>query len=301
VPAPEPRLPEPGHQPPPSLVLIGHVGYATDRTASGTISYVGGSGYAAAFAASALLANGTGLVTQVGEDFDPSPLRRLPLGREGVAVLPGASATFRIVQFGDGTRSFESDLGVASSPRRDLFPVSYLQARYIHLSTAPPRQQLAWLKFLRDKGCRARLSVDMFEHFVATEPDASREACGQADLIFLNEQEFNGLYAGTPVPHVPAILKYGPKGAEFLAGATRHRVAAPAAIEVDPIGAGEILAGAFLALRARGLAEIRALRHAVSAATASVSELGVDGPRVTRALALIMDQLQTEPGCGAGR
>jgi sugar/nucleoside kinase (ribokinase family) len=297
VPAPEPRLPEPGHQPPPSLVLIGHVGYATDRTASGTISYVGGSGYAAAFAASALLANGTGLVTQVGEDFDPSPLRRLPLGREGVAVLPGASATFRIVQFGDGTRSFESDLGVASSPRRDLFPVSYLQARYIHLSTAPPRQQLAWLKFLRDKGCRARLSVDMFEHFVATEPDASREACGQADLIFLNEQEFNGLYAGTPVPHVPAILKYGPKGAEFVTGAARHHVAAPPAIEVDAIGAGEILAGAFLALRARGLPEIRALRHAVSAAAASVSELGVDGPQVSRALTLIVDQLQTEPDC----
>ena len=295
--APEPRLSEPGHQPPPSLVVIGHVGYATDRTASGTLSYVGGSGYAAAFAASALLADGTGLVTQVGEDFDQSPLRRLPLDREGVAVLPGASATFRIVQFGDGTRSFESDLGVASSPRPDLFPVSYLQAQYIHLSTAPPRQQLAWLKFLRDKGCRARLSVDMFEHFVATEPDASREACEQADLIFLNEQEFNGLYAGTPLPDVPAILKYGPKGAEFLAGAARHRVAAPSAIEVDPIGAGEILAGAFLALRARGLSDIRALRHAVSAATASVSELGVDGPQVTRALALIADQLQTEPDC----
>ena len=288
----ETRLSEPGHRPSPALVLIGHVGYATDRTASGMISYVGGSGYAAAFAASTLLPGGAGLVTQVGEDFDLSSLRRLPLDPEGVAVLPGASATFRIVQFDDGTRSFESGLGVASRPRRDLFPVSYLQARYIHLGTAPPRQQLAWLKFLRDKGCHARLSVDMFEHFVATEPDASRKACEQADLIFLNEQEFKGLYAGTPLPNVPAILKYGPGGAEFLTGGTRSRVAAPPAPEVDPIGAGEILAGAFLALRARGLPEIRALRYAVSAAAASVTELGVDGPRLTRALARIMDQLQ---------
>ena len=293
--ASEPRLFEPGRRPSPALVLIGHVGYATDGTASGTINYVGGSGYAAAFAASALLAEGVGLVTQVGEDFDLRALSRLPLDPEGVTVLPGASAKFRIVELGDGTRSFESDLGVASSPRRDLFPVSYLYAQYVHLGTAPPRQQLAWLKFLRDKGCRARVSVDMFEHFVATEPDASRETCEQADLIFLNEREFNGLYAGTPLPDVPAILKYGPKGAEFVKNGARHRVAAPSATEVDPIGAGEILAGAFLALRARGLSEVSALTHAVSAATASVSELGVDGPQVTQALALIVDQLQNEP------
>jgi len=82
-----------------------------------------------------------------------------------------------------------------------------------------------------------------------------------------------------------------------VTGAARRHVAAPPATEVDAIGAGEILAGAFLALRARGLSEIRALRHAVSAGAASVSELGVDGPQVSRALALILDQLQTEPDC----
>jgi len=76
---PEPRLSEPGHQPPLRWYHRPRR-YATDRTASGTISYVGGSGYAAAFAASALLAGGTGLVTQVARTLTPaSP--RLPLDR----------------------------------------------------------------------------------------------------------------------------------------------------------------------------------------------------------------------------
>jgi sugar/nucleoside kinase (ribokinase family) len=90
------------------LVLIGHVGFATDRTVNGTFSYTGGSGYAVAFAASALLDDGLALVTQVGDDFDMGSLRRLGLDTEGVTVLPGASATFVIDQFPDGSRSFRS-------------------------------------------------------------------------------------------------------------------------------------------------------------------------------------------------
>ena len=287
----ESRSPELPHSFSPSLVVIGHVGHATDQTASGDVSYVGGSGYAAAFAASALLPGAVGLVTQVGKDFERGDLGRLSLDLDGVAVLPGASARFHIVQLGDGTRSFESDLGVALSARRDLFPDSYLQASYIHLGTAPPRQQLAWVKFLRAKGCHSRISVDMFEHFMVTQPEDSRRACEAADLVFLNELEFKGLYGETGLPDVPVILKYGPGGAEFIAHGTRQYVDAPPAHELDPIGAGEILAGAFLALVAQGLPEIDALRHAVSVASASVTEFGVDGPQVTRALTLIRDQL----------
>ena len=50
------------------------------------------------------------------------------------------------------------------------------------------------------------------------------------------------------------------------------------------LGAGEILARAFLALRARGLPAERALAYAVAAATSSVTEFGVAGPAVTREL-----------------
>jgi sugar/nucleoside kinase (ribokinase family) len=274
------------------LVLIGHVGFATDRTADGVFSYSGGSGFATAFAASALL-GGVALVTQVGEEFDLDSLQRLGLDMEGVAVLPGPSATFVIDQFQDGSRSFSSDLGVAADPSFDLFPPSFLQARYVHLGSAPPQQQLAWLDFLRDKGCHAQVSVDMFEHFVKAEQDACRGVCDRADLIFLNDVEYRGLYDGESHPGAPTILKHGPGGAEFLGDGKGHQIPAPPAEEVDPTGAGEILAGAFLALRARGLPENRALTCAVAAASSSVSEFGVTGAGVTRELQRIKDEVES--------
>jgi sugar/nucleoside kinase (ribokinase family) len=275
---------------PADLVLIGHVGSATDRTANGAVTYTGGSGFATAFAAAALL-GGVGLVTQVGGGFDLGILRRLDIDMQGVAVLPGDSATFFIDQSRDGRLSFRSNLGVAAEPRFDLFPESYFQARYVHLGTAPPQQQVAWLKFVRDKGCRAQVSVDMFEPFVAAEPDTCRQICDRADLIFLNETEYRKLYRARPHPPVPTILKLGPAGAEFLAAGLRHRIPAPPADEVDPIGAGEILAGSFLALCTRGLTADRALGFSVAAATRSVTEFGVAGPAVTRELRRIREEL----------
>lgn len=288
----EPRPAPPSRRNDPAeLVLIGHVGFAVERTARGSVtSYTGGSGFASAYAAAALL-DGVGLVAQVGEDFDVDVLKALGIGMEGIAVLPGASARFRIEQSGDGSLSFRSDLGVAAEPSFDMFPASYLQARFVHLGSAPPRQQLAWLEFLRAKGCRAQVSVDMFEPFVAAEPAACRETCARADFIFLTQTEYRGLYRGRTHPPVPMIRKHGPGGAEFLGQGAQVRIPAPVADEVDPIGAGEILAGVFLALRAQGLAAEPALTYSVAAASRSVTEFGVAGSGVTGELERIRTEL----------
>jgi sugar/nucleoside kinase (ribokinase family) len=131
----------------------------------------------------------------------------------------------------------------------------------------------------------------MFEPFVAAEPGACRKICDRADFIFLNEAEYRGLYGGRPHPSVPTILKHGSGGAELVAAGVRHQIPAPPADEVDPVGAGEILAGVFLALRTRGLAGDRALVYAVAAATRSVTEFGVAGPGVTRELRRVREEL----------
>ena len=294
---PEVTGPEPGHGATydsgrtVALVVIGHVGVATDRTASGTTVAIGGSGYAVAAAAAELLGGGVGLVAQVGTDLDLAALLRTGLNLDGVAVLPGASARFLIHQFEDGTRTFESELGVAATPRLDLFPEAYLHARHIHLGTAPPWQQLTWLRFLRDRGSPAKISVDMFEHFVATEPDDSRAACDLADLLFMNTAEHDGLYGADSYPKSPVVLKHGAEGAELIRDGMTHRVRAAPVHAVDPVGAGEILAGVFLALHAGGLPEEQALSYAVTAATSSVTEFGVDGPQRTNALARIRRDL----------
>jgi sugar/nucleoside kinase (ribokinase family) len=89
-------------------------------------------------------------------------------------------------------------------------------------------------------------------------------------------------------------LKHGPGGAEFLGSGRRHQIPACPATEVDPIGAGEILAGVFLALRARGLPQDRALTCAVAAASSSVIESGVTGAGQTRELRRIKDEVDSE-------
>lgn len=287
------------------LVVVGHTGFSTVQTTSGERTSPGGSGYAVAASAAALIGCRVGLVAQVGSDFDLAPLRDLGVNMDGVEELPGASPVLHIDQFGDGTRSFSSDLGVAAAAHLDSFPDSYLGASYIHLGTAPPEQQIIWLRYLYDHGCKAQISADMFEHYVDKYPAESREVCDSASLLFMNEAEYDGLYghSQSSVPKAPLILKRGSWGASILTdGLPRDAYVpdadaqAPEAHVIDPTGGGEILAGVFLALRVHGLKEIDALRHAVRAAAACVEDFGVTGPRLSRALASIRREVPGLPG-----
>ena len=273
----------------PELVVVGHVG--TSIVHAGAVSWTsaGGSGYAVAASAGTLIGDRAGLVATVGTDFDLAPLRSRRVDLDGVTELPGPSAKLRIREFDDGTRSFSAELGVAAAVRTGTWPARYLDADYIHLGTAPPEQQLTWLEYLHEHGCGAHVSADMFEHYVATYPTASREVCDSVDLIFMNQAEYDGLYgdAQLPVPKAPLIVKRGPSGARLIVDGHPQEVEAPVAQFVDPTGGGEVLAGAFLALRANGLPERRALKYAVRAAAACVADYGVTGSHLTAELEVI--------------
>jgi sugar/nucleoside kinase (ribokinase family) len=279
-------LREPPGQAAVGLVVIGHAGVSVVRTRTGCRESPGGSGYAVAASAAALIGRRVGLVAQVGLDFDLSPLRGLDVNLQGVTRLRGATARLCIDQLDDGRRTFTADLGVAADVRLDSFPPSYLGASYIHLGTAPPKQQLDWLGFLRGQNCPAQISADMFEHYVATDPGPSREVCENVDLVFLNQQEYDGLY-GRAEAKPPRILKGAAEGASLLADGLEHRVRAQQVQVLDPTGGGEILAGVFLALRADGRSECEALEYAVRAATSCVEDYGVTGPRLAAELEAI--------------
>lgn len=277
------------------LVVIGHVGRSVVKTSAGCLASPGGSGYAVATSAAALIGRRVGLVAQVGNDFDLTALRRLQVDLDGVLELPGRSADLHIDQFDDGTRSFRAELGVAAAVRLESFPSRYLHADYIHLGTAPPDQQLAWLRFLHGRNCTAQISADMFEHYVAHDPGSSRAVCENVDLIFMNEAEHNGLYADGqhPMPKAPLIVKRGSAGASLIIDGMPQPVSTDDTEVVDPTGGGEILAGVFLALSANGLPRIQALGQAVKAATSCVEESGVDGPRLRAALQVIRDEVRS--------
>ena len=282
---------------PVDMVVIGHVGISIVHAGVVSWTSAGGSGYAVAASAGALIGSRAGLVAQVGMGFDLSPLRRRHVDLAGVAELPGPSAKLRIREFDDGTRSFSAELGVAAIVRPDAFPPRYLSASYIHLGTAPPDQQLAWLEYLRDSGCGAQISADMFEHYVAANPCASREVCDNVDLIFMNQAEYDGLYgdAQLPVPKAPLVVKRGPAGARLLVDGHPQEVEAEPTQVVDPTGGGEVLAGVFLALRADGLPERGALHYAVRAATSCVADYGVAGSRLTAELDAIRREVSGAP------
>lgn len=278
---------------PVNLVVIGHVGVSIVHSGIASRTSAGGSGYAVAASAAALIGGRVGLVAQVGTGFDLAPLRRRQVDLTGVAELPGPSAKLRIREFDDGTRSFSAELGVAETIRPETFPAHYADASYIHLGTAPPDQQLAWLDYLRGRG-RARISADMFEHYVAANPCASREVCDNVDLIFMNQAEYDGLYgdAQLPVPKAPLIVKRGSAGARLLVDGHPQEVEADETQVVDPTGGGEVLAGVFLALRADGQPERAALKYAVRAAVSCAADYGVTGPHLTAELEAIAREVR---------
>jgi len=283
----------------PDLVVIGHVGTSIVQAASMSWTCAGGSGYAVTASAGALIGGRVGLVAAVGTDADLAPLRHRRVDLDGVTELPGPSAKFRIREFDDGTRSFSAELGVATAVQTGTFPARYLDADYIHLGTAPPDQQLTWLEYLHERGCRAHISADMFEDYVATYPTTSREVCDSVDLIFMNQAEYDGLYgdAQLPVPKAPLIVKRGPFGARLIVDGHPQEVEAPVAQLVDPTGGGEVLAGVFLALRADGLPERRALRYAVRAASSCVADYGVTGSHLIAELEAIRNETgEYQPG-----
>ena len=109
------------------VIVIGHVGESIVHSGSATRTSTGGSGYAAAASAAALIGRRVGLVAQVGMGFDLALLRRLAVDLTGVTELPGPSAKLRIREFGDGTRSFSAELGVAQTVQPETFPLPYLR------------------------------------------------------------------------------------------------------------------------------------------------------------------------------
>jgi ribokinase len=265
------------------LVLVGHFGFAEDHTPSGSSRSLGGSGYACAVGAGAGTPQRVGVVGNIGDDFDIEALDRLGVDRRGAVRVPGKAPHLTITQHTPTERSFVSELGVAARPLVDAFPDEYAKTRHLHIATMPVAEQALWLRFARQRS-RCTVSVDMFERTAVESPDASRDLCYGADLVFMNQQESRLLFTDHPLPNGEVVLKSGADGARYRTGETWTHVPAPPSELVDSTGAGEVLAGAFLSLRAMGVASMDALRYAVRAASAKVTEFGVDGEHLRRTL-----------------
>ena len=75
---------------------------------------------------------------------------------------------------------------------------------------------------------------------------------------------------------VPVILKQSQNGATIMYTSKKYHVPAQKVHYVNGSGAGETLAGVFLTLRAQGLDEKISLQKAVTLASLSTEDFGVD-------------------------
>jgi sugar/nucleoside kinase (ribokinase family) len=112
--------------------------------------------------------------------------------------------------------------------------------------------------------------------------DGSEPVLARASALFFSEEdapaaEALGAAYAERVPIV--VLTRGPRGATIWAEGARFEVPAVPAREVDPTGAGDVFAAAFLVARLEGAEAREAARFAAAAAACAVEAPGVGGIR----------------------
>lgn len=258
------------------IVVIGDLAFNHDITPNGEKTSIGGAAYYSAVGASRF-SKEVGVVAKVGGDFDLSYLYRRFIDTEGVRVIPdGKTCRFVLIQHPDNTREFSAERGVAATVETEILPKTYMRAKYIHLATQLPAHCLIWMDAL-ESNIEGVISADSFEVFVEQFPDLTRQVFERAGIIFTNETELQMLRQFGEVSfEVPLILKKGAAGVVYIDGSEVVAVQAPKVKVVETTGAGDILAGAFLALRVKGVPVTKALEEAVYLASQSITNFGVE-------------------------
>lgn len=261
----------------PDLVIYGHAGFDVSAPHIGepTIS-VGGAAYYAALAAS-LTGCVAGIVTVVGEDFPMTDLRSLEVDTSGVLQKEGRSAIFyQEYDHRSEVVRFRATLNVCDDLVPSLMPPHFLDASFFFLATAPPQQQAAALRWLRDNDFAGSVAIDTTLAYV---PDFRRllaDSGSSLSILFLNLEEYQALSFQVP-GGVTLVVKRGAAGASLRHNGMWSTVPAP---RIDRLctttGAGDILAGACLASLATGNGLDSALARGVGLATLSVVRSGVE-------------------------
>lgn len=265
----------------PKLVVIGFTNIDVNITPSKETILPGGAAFFVAIAASLYLKN-VGLVTRVGNDFDPDFLlkRVLKGGVKLIADKPTARSTQTYHSDTDLTqRSITLVGGVAQDLNPGDIPTGWLEhAEYIHIGTMPPAQQASFLKHvLLHRQPRAIISIDTDQFFFdqPTLIPIIENNFKQADLIFTNRVEYQHLKQIVDT-HPWAVVKQDKGGAYILQeGKKVAEAAAPRVEAVDVTGAGDIFAGTFLAETIQGNGLQKSLESAVDQASKSVTAEGV--------------------------
>jgi sugar/nucleoside kinase (ribokinase family) len=241
-----------------SLVIVGSVAFDTIETPEARRErIVGGSCTYSALAASYFTK--PKIVAVVGEDFPKTTaafFKKRGIDLKGLSVIPGGKTFFWEGRYGDDPNQRDTlrlDLNVFNNFQPTL-PASYRTPDILFLANIGPALQEHVLAQVK----RPRIvAMDTIRHYIETEPEALARVLRKTDIYFANDEEArlmtnerNLIRAGRLLlergPRL-VVLKKGEHGAlvfsrDSLFGIMAH----PCEGVVDPTGAGDSFAGAFL-------------------------------------------------------
>lgn len=271
------------------MLVVGPLAYDDVRTPAGRRTDVlGGSAAYASIAAAKYVP--TGLVSVAGTDLredDLRLLRRVGVDVRGVERRDGRTLRWSGSYGDDFARSDvrNTDLGVVAGwePR---IPESFRDARRVVLANTDPRAQREAL----DQLTPVVVVLDTMEEWISGGGGLD-QLIARATVLSVNVRELVMIAGHDDVARAAAaildrgtravIVKHGAAGATLHTSVATMTVPAYPATVVDPTGAGDALAGAFVGRLAElgGLdaAMLRdALAHGVAAASATLESFGVD-------------------------
>lgn len=269
----------------PELVLVGNL-LVDDLVYDDGTTRMGQPGGALLHAAIAATAFGAkvGCVSIVGSDYPAHALAALEargVSLEGVSRLEGPGVRVWLL-YEAGARRMIPWLGRPThadvSPLPESFPRAYDGAKGVHVAPMPQARQAAFVAAVGRGG--QQVSLDPCEPLDDAGLDRVRSALAHVDVLFVSDDEVafvdpEGALASLAAGRTRCVLHRRGRegGVVYQSDGTRTTWSAFPTSEVDPTGAGDVFAAAFMAAWVGGAS----LRDAVArgAAAASVAVEGV--------------------------
>lgn len=201
------------------------------------------------------------------------------LDLSSVKVVPGQSCVFRLTyDHADQLTGISASFGAARMLTRHAL-AALSSRRAWHVCCRRPLD--TGLILGRLAGAGVPFSADFHLASARRLMAAGRTALPHATAVFVNTAEFALLsQVIDPGDLKLIVVSDGPRSATVLRYGRAAASAAPPTVAVTEVtGAGDTLAGAFLAAKAQGLGDADALRAAVNAASRSVMSPGLVIPR----------------------
>ncbi len=267
----------------PPLITVGYTNRDTNITPEGTTHLPGGGAYFSALGAS-LVGQPVGLVTKVGDDFDLTFLKK-HVSLDGVCIDSEGKTAECVQTYLDASDPTQRTIEMREGVSTTLSPEDFVDKSVweedpivVHISTMPPLQQRSFFSLVRERYPSALISLDTDAYFFENPQHVAHieENLKMVDMVFLNREETDRFAKTIPLlPHV--IAKKDKDGAQvFRFGELVALAQAPRVTVQDATGAGDILAGVYLGNLVSGKTEQQSLDVAVSLASRSVQEIGVE-------------------------